>query len=123
MNIFESIQDNLKEGSKYTIYVTSDNGGSYSTKVYDVVDSEEQASDIVAELQAQGLGASYEEGELNEDAWDDNFVISVLQKDKVFWKRKSDGKEIVTSLEVFTEPTDPTEWKSEEELSQYEIEE
>lgn len=123
MNIFESIQDNLKEGSKYTIYVTSDNGGSYSTKVYDVVDSEEQASDIVAELQAHGLGASYEEGELNEDAWDDNFTISVLQKDKVFWKRKSDGKEIVTSLEVFNEPTDPTEWKSEEELSQYEIEE
>lgn len=123
MNIFESIQDNLKEGSKYTIYVTSDNGGSYSTKVYDVVDSEEQASDIVAELQSQGLGASYEKGELNEDAWDDNFTISVLQKDKVFWKRKSDGKEIVTSLEVFNEPTDPTEWKSEEELSQYEIEE
>lgn len=60
---------------------------------------------------------------VKEDAWDDNFVISTLQNDKVYWKRKSDGKEIVTSFDVFTEPTDPTEWKSEEELSQYALEE
>lgn len=64
-----------------------------------------------------------ESKDLNEDAWDDNFVISALQNDKVYWKRKSDGKEIVTSFDVFTEPTDPTEWKSEEELSQYALEE
>ena len=59
---------------------------------------------------------------VKEDAWDDNFVISALQNDRVYWKRKSDGKEIVTSFDVFTEPTDPTEWKSEEELSQYVLE-
>ena len=56
---------------------------------------------------------------VKEDAWDDNFVISVIQSDGVYWKRKSDGKEIKTSFDVFTEPTDPTEWKSEEELNQY----
>lgn len=60
---------------------------------------------------------------VKEDAWDNNFVISALQNDRVYWKRKSDGKEIVTSFDVFTEPTDPTEWKSEEELSQYVLEE
>lgn len=56
---------------------------------------------------------------VKEDAWDDNFVISVIQSDGVYWKRKSDGKEIKTSFDVFKEPTDPTEWKSEEELNQY----
>lgn len=60
---------------------------------------------------------------VKEDAWDDNFVISTIQSDGVYWKRKSDGKEIKTSFDVFTEPTDPTEWKSEEELSQYALEE
>lgn len=65
----------------------------------------------------------YDPNNLEEDAWDDNFVISALQNDRVYWKRKSDGKEIVTSFDVFTEPTDPTEWKSEEELSQYALEE
>ena len=60
---------------------------------------------------------------VKEDARDENFVISTLQNDKVYWKRKSDDKEIVTSFDVFTEPTDPTEWKSEEELSQYALEE
>lgn len=65
----------------------------------------------------------YDPNNLKEDAWDDNFVISVIQNDGVYWKRKSDGKEIKTSFEVFTNPTDPTEWKSEEELSQYALEE
>lgn len=60
---------------------------------------------------------------VKEDAWDDNFVISTIQSDGVYWKRKSDGKEIKTSFDVFKEPTDPTEWKSEEELSQYVLEE
>jgi len=64
-----------------------------------------------------------ESKDLKEDAWDDNFVISVIQDDGVYWKRKSDGKEIKTSFDVFKEPTDPTEWKSEEELSQYALEE
>lgn len=61
--------------------------------------------------------------DLKEDVWDDNFVISAIQSDGVYWKRKSDGKEIKTSFDVFKEPTDPTEWKSEEELSQYALEE
>lgn len=64
-----------------------------------------------------------ESKKLNEDAWDDNFVINMLTDEKVYWKRKSDGKEIVTSFDIFKEPTDPTEWKSEEELTKYALEE
>ena len=60
-----------------------------------------------------------ESKDLKEDAWDDNFTINMIDKDKVYWKRKSDGKEIITSLDIFSKPTDPTEWKSEEELNQY----
>lgn len=117
----------VQEGTskKYTIYVTSGGDGVYNSRVYDVVDSEEQASDIVSELLAQGYGASYEETDesdnLKEDAWSDNFVITILQKDGVYWKRKSDGKIIKTSFDVFDKPTDPTEWKSEEELEKYKI--
>ena len=64
-----------------------------------------------------------ESKKLNEDAWDDNFVINMLTDEKVYWKRKSDRKEIVTSFDIFKEPTDPTEWKSEEELTKYALEE
>lgn len=64
-----------------------------------------------------------ESKDLKEDAWDDNFTINMIDKDKVYWKRKSDGKEIITSLDIFSKPTDPTEWKSEEELSQYALNE
>lgn len=64
-----------------------------------------------------------ESKKLNEDAWDDNFVINMLTDEKVYWKRKSDGKEIVTSFDIFKKPTDPTEWKSEEELTKYALEE
>lgn len=64
-----------------------------------------------------------ESKKLSEDAWDDNFVINMLTDEKVYWKRKSDGKEIVTSFDIFKEPTDPTEWKSEEELTKYALEE
>lgn len=60
-----------------------------------------------------------ESKDLKEDAWDDNFTINMIDKDRVYWKRKSDGKEIITSLDIFSKPTDPTEWKSEEELNQY----
>lgn len=51
------------EKPKYNIYVTSGEDGVYNTTLYDTVDSEEQASDIVSELQAQGLGAAYEKVE------------------------------------------------------------
>ena len=51
------------EKPKYNIYVTSGEDGVYNTTLYDTVDSEEQASDMVAELQAQGLGAAYEKVE------------------------------------------------------------
>lgn len=60
--------------------------------------------------------------ESNND-WDNNFVINILTSDKVYWLRKSDGKEIVTSYDVFKEPTDVTEWKSEDELKDYILEE
>ena len=55
--------------------------------------------------------------------WDNNFVINILTPNKVYWKRKADGKEIVTSYDVFKEPTDVTEWKSEDELKYYILEE
>ena len=64
-----------------------------------------------------------ESKDLKEDAWDDNFTINMINKDRVYWKRKSDGKEIITSLDIFSKPTDPTEWKSEEELNQYALNE
>lgn len=64
-----------------------------------------------------------ESKDLKEDAWDDNFTINMIDKDRVYWKRKSDEKEIITSLDIFSKPTDPTEWKSEEELNQYALNE
>ena len=56
--LYDSSMD-LQE-AKYNIYTTSGEDGVYNTTLYDTVDSEEQASDIVSELQAQGLGADYE---------------------------------------------------------------
>lgn len=56
--LYDSVM-NLEE-TKYNIYTTSGENGVYNTTLYDTVDSEEQASDIVSELQAQGLGADYE---------------------------------------------------------------
>lgn len=66
-SVQKSCKDILDEGylleSKYNIYVTYGEDGVYSSSLYDSVDTEEQAEDIVAELQAQGLGASYEKVE------------------------------------------------------------
>lgn len=59
--LYDSVMD--LEKPKYNIYVTSGEDGVYNTTLYDTVDSEEQASDIVSELQAQGLGAAYEKVE------------------------------------------------------------
>jgi len=56
---------------------------------------------------------------LKENAHDDNFVISFLTRDGVYWKRKSDGKELVTDFNIFGDGLDPTEWKTESELSSY----
>ena len=56
---------------------------------------------------------------LKENAHDDNFVITFLSDDVVFWKRRTDGKEVVTNFKVFKDGMDPTEWKSEEELQDY----
>lgn len=51
----------LEESKKYAIYATYGEDGVYNSKLIDTVDSEEQAVDRVAELQATGVGASYEE--------------------------------------------------------------
>ena len=56
--LYDSSMD-LQE-AKYNIYTTSGEDGVYNTTLYDTVDSEEQASDMVSELQAQGLSADYE---------------------------------------------------------------
>ena len=59
---------------------------------------------------------------LKEDAYNDNFVISFLTRDGVYWKRKSDGKELVTDFNIFGDGLDPTEWTTESEVSSYIIE-
>ena len=51
------------ESKKYNVYATYGGDGVYNSKLVDTVDSEEQAVDRVAELQATGVGASYEEVE------------------------------------------------------------
>lgn len=55
----------LEESKKYNIYATYGEDGVYNSELVDTVDSEEQAVDKVAELQATGVGASYEEVEDN----------------------------------------------------------
>lgn len=120
----------LKESYYVKVY------NSYGTDIdtYET-SSEQEAIDFAENQKKEGNRAvvynadtkealyDYDPNNLEEDAWDDNFVISTIQSDGVYWKRKSDGKEIKTSFDVFKEPTDPTEWKSEEELSQYALEE
>lgn len=54
---------NIEESKKYAVYATYGGDGVYNSKLVDTVDSEEQAVDRVAELQATGVGASYEEVE------------------------------------------------------------
>ena len=60
---------------------------------------------------------------LKEDEHTDNFMINILTNQNVTWKRESDGKELITSFEVFENGFNPTEYKTEEELSSYIIEE
>lgn len=64
LNNMKEIEVNqLNESKKYNIYATYGGDGVYNSKLVDTVDSEEQAVDRVAELQATGVGASYEEVE------------------------------------------------------------
>lgn len=61
----------------YSIYITTGEYPVYSSKKYDTVDTEEQAQDIVAELNSQGIGASYEKDEnLQEDVKSDEIKNS-----------------------------------------------
>lgn len=60
----------LEESKKYAIYATYGGDGVYNSKLVDTVDSEEQAIDRVAELQATGVGASYEEVEVKNESED-----------------------------------------------------
>lgn len=121
----------LKEG--YYVKIFNSDGTDIDT--YET-NNEQEAIDYVENQKANGYRAvvynadtkealyDYDPNNvLEEDAWDDNFVINMLTDEKVYWKRKYDGKEIVTSFDIFKEPTDPTEWKSEEELTKYALEE
>lgn len=101
----------MPNGTFFELYKDED-GNMYDQNKVPIDDEELSKYEKVAESK-----------KLNEDAWDDNFVINMLTDEKVYWKRKSDGKEIVTSFDIFKEPTDPTEWKSEEELTKYALEE
>ena len=60
-----------------------------------------------------------ESANLKEDDHTDNFVISLITKDRVYWKRKSDGEEVVTTIDVFKDGIDPTEYRTELELQDY----
>jgi len=60
----------LEESKKYAVYATYGGDGVYNSKLVDTVDSEEQAIDRVAELQATGVGASYEEVEVKNESED-----------------------------------------------------
>lgn len=101
----------MPNGTFFELYKDED-GNMYDQNKVPIDDEELSKYEKVAESK-----------KLSEDAWDDNFVINMLTDEKVYWKRKSDGKEIVTSFDIFKEPTDPTEWKSEEELTKYQLEE
>lgn len=101
----------MPNGTFFKLY-KDENGNMYDQNKVPIDDEELSKYEKVTESK-----------KLKEDAWDDNFVINMLTDEKVYWKRKSDGKEIVTSFDIFKEPTDPTEWKSEEELTKYALEE
>lgn len=128
------VESENSESLKESYYVKVYNSYGTDIDTYETSD-EQEAIDFAENQKKEGNRAvvynadtkealyDYDPNNLEEDAWDDNFVISVIQSDGVYWKRKSDGKEIKTSFDVFKEPTDPTEWKSEEELSQYALEE
>jgi len=62
---------NLKESIKYKVYTIIGEDGVYHSNLYDTVDDEDQAVDMVSELRAQGLNASYEklEESVTEDKW------------------------------------------------------
>lgn len=65
----------IQEG--YSIYITTGEYPVYSSKKYDTVDTEEQAQDIVAELNSQGISAGYEKDEnLQEDVKSDEIKDS-----------------------------------------------
>lgn len=70
----------LEESKKYAIYATYGGDGVYNSKLVDTVDSEEQAVDRVAELQATGVGASYEEIDNEEDNRISNIAGKVYDK-------------------------------------------
>ncbi len=61
----------------YSIYITTGEYPVYNSKKYDTVDTEEQAQDIVAELNSQGISAGYEKDEnLQEDVKSDEIKDS-----------------------------------------------
>lgn len=65
----------IQEG--YSIYITTGEYPVYSSKKYDTVDTEEQAQDMVAELNSQGISAGYEKDEnLQEDVKSDEIKDS-----------------------------------------------
>lgn len=130
---YEKVTESKKLKESY--YVKIFNSDDTDIDTYET-DDEQEAIDYAENQKANGYRAvvynadtkealyDYDPNNvLEEDAWDDNFVINMLTDEKVYWKRKSDGKEIVTSFDIFKEPTDPTEWKSEEELTKYALEE
>lgn len=84
----------LEESKKYAIYATYGGDGVYNSKLVDTVDSEEQAVDRVAELQATGVGASYEEIETKKEVLNDSKLKKILTdyfKDDYIIEEK-DGK-------------------------------
>lgn len=96
----------------------------YTSLNYEGIDQNFSTGDFFTQEYAEEHPEVLEESEkLSEDEHTDNFVVSLLVNDHVHWKRNSDGKELITNFEVFGNGMDPTEYKTEEELSNYIIDE
>lgn len=110
LNNMKEIEVNqLNESKKYNIYATYGGDGVYNSKLVDTVDSEEQAVDRMAELQATGVGASYEEVETkNEECSQasgvasgingkiDSFPINPKEMEKQRLKESTETQMIIT---------------------------
>lgn len=116
----------LEESKKYAIYATYGGDGVYNSKLVDTVDSEEQAVDKVAELQATGVGASYEvlnDSELKKiltKYFKDDYIIE--EKDgKIYTYQKGSHRKVFDVYNSWEELLDTVDFRIqplEEECSQ-----
>lgn len=113
----KDIENRIKEINKQLAYIKR------RDRVSLAIGSEEEQYDLYSErAKLYAKLKKLKSGDLNEDAWSDNFVINMIFSDYVEWKRKSDGAIINTSFGVFEKGVDPTEYRTEDELKPFEVE-